>query len=577
MESQPEKYKELLKRLERIFPPQGGRDHRELKDRIDFLLRLLRAKVGFEMAASFASPLVVVVAGGTNVGKSEVFNALAGKAVAQPDPRAGMTRRPAVFGRSAHRDVVENPGFLMGYARSALENPDDLNRSFGESPVFHFRLEEGEDGADLLLVDSPDIDSNRTENLGIARGLLAQADLVVFVTSPSKYNDEACVTFLRLARGLGKRVFVAFNFLGDDAEKVLEDFRTSVLGAQGADGTDVTEIPRFPKGTAVLERMSEHVGELGAGLGSLGSRDVKVEGARKALAYVRTEFGDVFRAVEKDLENLAALQKRTEEEAARHRQRYEADLAGEKFVELELVITEVLDHFAVPVIDDVLKAPGRAVKWIFRRMQGRDSERSEAQALMEQRRERDRRRLAEAADAVRAELMKSLAEGSADPLMGEVMRRASAGPLGRSTEKKAEAVWAEMEPKFAAWKDGMRSEMIEKIQDSPNLKAFLRGSKALLQIGSGVLAAVLTGGVGPVDLVVGPLAAKVTQYALETFGSAYFQGKRQAYTALHLERFDAVIRRCVTDPLEEAFPARPDEEAIRGAREALASFRIPIP
>jgi hypothetical protein len=131
-----------------------------------------------------------------------------------------------------------------------------------------------------------------------------------------------------------------------------------------------------------------------------------------------------------------------------------------------------------------------------------------------------------------------------------------------------------MEPAFTRWKEDMREEIIAKLRASPNLRAFIRTSKAVLQVGSGLLVAVLVGGLGPSDLVIAPVTAKLTQYILETFGSSYFSGKRDDYLKLHLQRFDTIMSRVVQQPLNDALPGRPDAGELDMTRQALLAFRM---
>jgi hypothetical protein len=74
--------------------------------------------------------------------------------------------------------------------------------------------------------------------------------------------------------------------------------------------------------------------------------------------------------------------------------------------------------------------------------------------------------------------------------------------------------------------------------------------------------------------VSGPLAAKFMQYALETFGSAYFTEKREAFRNLHLARFDKITTASVLDPLSDALPARLDREALDETERLLTAFDI---
>jgi hypothetical protein len=148
-----------------------------------------------------------------------------------------------------------------------------------------------------------------------------------------------------------------------------------------------------------------------------------------------------------------------------------------------------------------------------------------------------------------------------------VMQRAKLA----SAEREVEAAWDQMEPRVTAWRDGFRAEMIEKIRQSPNLKVFLQTSKALLQVGTGVLTAVLLPGVPVVlDIASASVAAKLTQFTLETFGSAYFEDQRRAYVEIQLERFDELTRRFVAGPLEAALPPQPDRAELDAIGRELA-------
>lgn len=548
----PANLRGLLARLDAIRPIEGSRVRDELIARLAFLTRLFASKIVFELESP--NPLLVAVMGGTNVGKSEVFNALVGRTVAQPDPRAGMTRRPAIVG--AREEALRDPRFLPGYERERLADPAVLNEPCDGRLVFHYDVVE----TPALVADSPDIDSHRTENLTRAEHLLAAADVVVFVTSPSKYNDEACVTFLRRAIDLGRHVKVVFNFLGDEREKVLADFRAQVHSG------DLTEVERFRD--EVFPRMSSAVAGLRERIRQLSAPVVKQEQIQGAVGFVRKEFAAIAQGIAGDLETLGRLRARADDAVLRARRNLDADLSTEKSPEIETVIAEVLDYFRVPIVDDVLNAPARALKWVFRKVQGKESEAVEAEQLIRSRRERFRKKVGEIVDAMRADLMRGMAEGASDPLLASVLKRSKLGPA----EREVEAAWDEMEPRVTAWRDAFRAEMIEKIRKSPNLKVFLQTSKALLQVGTGVLPAVLLGWPIGVEIATGALAAKITQYTLETFGSAYFEDKRRAYIEIQLERFDALARRFVAEPLRESLPVQPDRAELDAIGKELAAL-----
>lgn len=548
----PANARKLLARMEALRPVEGSRAGEELLSRLAFLTRLFASKVAFELESP--NPVLAAVMGGTNVGKSEVFNALAARVISQPDPRAGMTRRPAIVGE--REDTLRDPRFLPGYERGRLTDPAVLNEACDGRFIFHYDLAP----TPLLLADSPDIDSHRTENLARAEHLLAAADVIVFVTSPSKYNDEACVTFLRRAIELGRRVKVVFNFLGDEREKILADFRASVLAG------DLTEVDRFRDD--VFPKMSAALAGLRERLRQLAPAEVKQEQIRGAIAFAQKEFAAIAQGITGDLETLSRLRGRGEDSVRRARRNLDQDLSASKSPEIETVITEVLDYFRVPIVDDVLNAPARALKWVFRTVQGKPSEKAEVEELMRSRRERFRKKVGEIVDSLRADLLRGMAEGASDPLLASVLKRAKLG----ASEREIEAAWEEMEPRVIAWRDAFRAEMIEKIRQSPNLKAFLQTSKALLQVGTGILPAVLLGWPIGADIATGALVAKLTQFTIETFGSAYFEDKRRAYIEIQLERFDSLARRFVLEPLAASMPVQPDRAELDAIGKELAGL-----
>ena len=570
--------KDLQNKLRAVSPLAGSGLAEDLSDRLEFLHRLFGAKIVHEIERSFEGPLVIVLAGGTNAGKSEVFNALCGKQVSLPDPRAGRTRRPAVFADPSATEAIADPNFLKSYDRMELIEPEDLHRATSGKPCFHYSLREALDKKGLIFIDSPDIDSNRLENLTSAKHLLAASDVIVFVTSPSKYNDEACVSFLYKTLDVGKEVFIVFNLLGPEAKTVVADFRSAVLNRhKKANELNITEVPRFPGGEDVFRHMITHTVILAQQISSLPKTNIETSQARSTLAYIQKQFSSVIETIHKDIERVAKLAKDCVDNVTTVRGDYKRTLSHEPFYEIEEVFQEVLDQFSVPIVDDVLKAPGKAIKWVMRKVQGRDSERSEINEKVHRRKDRDRKKVAEMADALRSRTMKALADASSDPLLAEVLHQANKGTLGEPAEQKAELIWDEMEPGFTRWKEEMRDEIIEKLRASPNLRALIKTSKAVLQVGSGLLVAVLVGGVGPSDLVIAPVMARLTQYVLETFGSAYFSAKRDDYLDLHLKRFDAVTTQVVLGPLDEALPKRPDLKEMEDTKNALNNFWIQTP
>ena len=154
--------------------------------------------------------LVVAVVGGTNIGKSAVFNHLAGEKVAASNARASHTKHPTCLvpeGFDAARLAGMFPGFSIHSWQEASASAGDSAEDqlfWKASP----RLPKN-----LLLLDTPDIDSDAKINWRRADAIRHSADLLVAVLTMQKYNDAAVKQFFREAAREDKVVLVVFNLL----------------------------------------------------------------------------------------------------------------------------------------------------------------------------------------------------------------------------------------------------------------------------------------------------------------------------------------------------------------------------
>ena len=153
--------------------------------------------------------LVVAVVGGTNIGKSVIFNHIADARLSATSPLASGTRHPICVVpkdfASGHDLATIFPGFEMcpwtAADDSLVDRPADriFWRTAAGTPP------------NLLILDTPDIDSDVQVNWRRADAVRRVADVLIAVLTQQKYNDAAVKRYFRSAAAEGKVVLVIFN------------------------------------------------------------------------------------------------------------------------------------------------------------------------------------------------------------------------------------------------------------------------------------------------------------------------------------------------------------------------------
>jgi hypothetical protein len=157
--------------------------------------------------------LIVAVTGGTNTGKSVIFNHLAAGRTSRTHPNATQTRHPVCSvprGFLARHDLAEVfPDFEVRRWHSEndplVEGPDNL--------LFVREDPGGTQPARLLLFDTPDVDGVLKENWRRAELVRHAADVLVCILTQQKYNDAAVREFFQAAAAAEKTVLVVFNMV----------------------------------------------------------------------------------------------------------------------------------------------------------------------------------------------------------------------------------------------------------------------------------------------------------------------------------------------------------------------------
>ncbi len=153
--------------------------------------------------------LVAAIVGGTNIGKSVIFNHLAGEVASAVSPLAAGTRHPVCMVPPG----VDNPATLERlFARFVLRPWQSADEALQDSPEDRLFWRPGPAMPPRLLVlDAPDVDSDVTVNWERARAIRQSADVLVAVLTQQKYNDAAVKQFFRAAVEADKPIVVVFN------------------------------------------------------------------------------------------------------------------------------------------------------------------------------------------------------------------------------------------------------------------------------------------------------------------------------------------------------------------------------
>ena len=168
---------------------------------------LLRKKLVPQL--SRRSHLVVAVTGGTNTGKSVIFNHLAGEKSSAADSHAAGTKHPVCLlppGCDAGELLRQ---YFDAFEHHQWQQASDPLEAAAEHRLY-WNIGQNVPGR-LLLVDTPDVDSDVEVNWERARSIRQVADLLIAVLTSQKYNDAAVKQYFREAVESGKPVLLVWN------------------------------------------------------------------------------------------------------------------------------------------------------------------------------------------------------------------------------------------------------------------------------------------------------------------------------------------------------------------------------
>lgn len=241
--------------------------------------------------------LVVAVVGGTNIGKSVIFNHLAGCRASATSPLASGTKHPVCLVPPAFADRHDLQQIFSGFEVRPWTDPEAALR---DSPTHYlFWRTSPTTPPNLLVLDTPDIDSDAQVNWQRAEHIRRAADVLIAVLTQQKYNDAAVKRFFRQAADEDKAVIVVFNQcqLPEDEDywpAWLETFCTETgiepefvyIAPNDRRAAEANRLPFFPRAHVGTDGRAAEPRDLADDLARLHFTEIKLRTMRGSLAHL---------------------------------------------------------------------------------------------------------------------------------------------------------------------------------------------------------------------------------------------------------------------------------------------------
>ncbi|MBI3823812.1 MAG: 50S ribosome-binding GTPase, partial [Planctomycetes bacterium] len=478
-------------------------------------------------------PLHVAVVGGAGAGKSTVANMLCGAVLAESNPQAGFTRHPVAYASSASNIAwPASVGFLGSLQRLNRAEPSSLDADIYQ--VRRVSPEAGQFGVlDKYLVwDCPDMTTwAATGYVPRLLEVAALADVVVYVASDERYNDEVPTQFLRLLLQSGKMVVVCLMKMREaDAPAFLAHFQREVLDRMPARAVATLAVPQLthaqlvdPNRNAPVHRVPIVNQIFVLGEPNLAARKRTVQSATAYLVNFQQQLLGVARD---DLIALNGWRQLVREGQNEFNIRYRREfLTGERFRRFDEALVRLLELLELPGIGkfasialDVLRWPYTWTKKLFTSTFARP----------------------DASTMPELTVLEAGTVGWIDHLRKEAVRKSSSHPLWQHVQQGFNAgLDTTIKERFTDAFRGFQISLGDEVERTARaiyedleknavaLNAF-RGTKFTAEV------ALILGGVGTIlwtgglaapaviaSLVMAPLSASVIQMLTEFFGMQY--------------------------------------------------------
>jgi energy-coupling factor transporter ATP-binding protein EcfA2 len=543
--------------------------------KLRFAAALVRNAIGPFLDGQAPIPLHIAVVGGAGAGKSTVANMLSGAVMAEANPQAGFTRHPIAYA-NANGTVAwpSHNGFLGPLQKLSRPSPSSV-----DDDVYQVRRVPGQTGVFTLLEnfvvwDCPDMTTWAAA--GYVPRLLeiaGLADVIVYVASDERYNDEVPTQFLHLLLQAGKAVVVCLVKMREaDAPAFVAHFQKEVLGRLAGGTIACMTIPQLTQAQLAdpVRQAGKYRIPLLNQVAVLGNPapDARNRTVRSAMQYLLANQDALLSVARNDLAALESWRGLVHQGQVEFDGRYRREyLMTEKFYRFDEALVRLLELLELPGIGKVLsgalyvvRTPYRLLKNLFHKATQR----------------------AESLGPPERPFLDQAWNGWMDYLRKEALQRANTHPVWAHINLGFNSGLADLarqrfEQGFQAFQLAMADEVertaraiYEDLQKNPMALNVLRGTKFTLEVAA-ITGAVLHAGITPWDIVWVPLSAAITQQIVELLGKSYVESQREQARARQM----TLMTQYISAPVAEWLAQWPTTGGSAFERLQLALRRIP--